>query len=397
MKILLVVPAIGAVYGGPSKVALELAEALGKQGISLDLVTTNANGASDLDVPLYTWVNSGSYRIQYFAHWHWKDYKISSSLTAWLFRHVTEYDLVHTNALFSYPILVTHWACQWHQVPYVMSPHGMLEPWALSYKAWKKKLYYTLLEKNALKKASAIQMLATSEAENTQHLNLSTPFVIVPNGIEPIDLENFPDSELFYQHFPTTKNKTLILFLGRIDPKKGLDLLATAFAKVHQQFPHTHLIVAGPDNVGFLPKVQQFFVDAGCLEAVTFTGMISGSLKYAALAAASVYVSPSYSEGFSLSILEGMAAGLPCVFTTGCNFPEAKIAQAAYVVEADSQQIADALIECLKHPQQMKAMGDRARKFILETYTWDRIASQLIKIYTAILQQKTVPISSSLL
>jgi glycosyltransferase involved in cell wall biosynthesis len=392
MKILLVVPAIGGIYGGPSKIALELAEALGNQGIALDLVTTNANGSTDLNVPLHTWICQGSYRIQYFPHWHWKDYKISLSLTKWLFKQVADYDLVHTIALFSYPILVTHWACQWHRVPYVMNPQGMLEPWALSYKAWKKRLYYTLLEKNALQKASAIQMLAKREAENAAPLDLSTPFIIIPNGINQADLENLPDADLFYQHFPDTQNKTLLLFLGRIDPKKGLDLLAPAFAALHQQFPETHLVIAGPDNVGFLPKVQQLFAEAGCLDAVTFTGMIQGSLKYAALTAASVYVAPSYSEGFSLSILEGMAAGLPCVFTTGCNFPEAKTAQVAHVVDADSQKIAAALTECLQHPQQTKMMGDRARQFIFEHYTWEQIAKQLIQTYTAILTQTTVPI-----
>ena len=390
MKILLVVPAIGGIYGGPSKIALELAEALGAQGIALDLVTTNANGTIDLNVPLQTWICQGSYRIQYFPHGHWKDYKISFSLTKWLFKHVADYDLVHTIALFSYPILVTHWACQWHRVPYIMNPQGMLEPWALSYKAWKKRLYYTLLEKPALQKASAIQMLAKQEAENTKPLNLSTPFVIVPNGINQTDLENLPDANLFYQHFPDTQNKTLLLFLGRIDPKKGLDLLAPAFASLHQQFPDTHLVIAGPDNVGFLPKVHQFFAEAGCLDAVTFTGMIQGSLKYAALTAASVYVAPSYSEGFSLSILEGMAAGLPCVFTTGCNFPEAEIAQVAHVVDVDSQKIAAALTECLQNPQQTKMMGDRARQFIFEHYTWEQIARRLIQIYTGILTQNTV-------
>ncbi|MEJ1934992.1 glycosyltransferase, partial [Nostoc sp. NIES-2111] len=215
--------------------------------------------------------------------------------------------------------------------------------------------------------------------------------VFVPNGVHRQDFELLAEAEVFYQQFPQTKNKTLILFLGRIDPKKGLDLLAPAFAKVHQQFPHTHLVVAGPDNIGFLAKAQNYFLQAGCFDAVTFTGMLNGSLKYAALSAASLYVAPSYSEGFSMSILEGMASGLPCIITTGCNFPEAAAAQAAHVVEISSNAIADALIDCLTEPEQAKAMGDRARAFIFNNYTWDRIAANLCKVYQAIIDKQPLP------
>jgi glycosyltransferase involved in cell wall biosynthesis len=208
---------------------------------------------------------------------------------------------------------------------------------------------------------------------------------IVPNGINFQDYENFGQPEVFYKAFPYIKDKTLILFLGRIDPKKGLDLLAPAFAKAHQSFPNIHLIIAGPDSINFLPQVKKFFADVGCLEAVTFTGMLKGSLKFAALAAASIYIAPSYSEGFSMSVLEGMASGLPCIITTGCNFPEAAEAKAANVVDIDAESIANALITCLQNPQEAKIMGDRARQLILEQYTWDKIAAKMIEIYQAIL------------
>jgi glycosyltransferase involved in cell wall biosynthesis len=385
MKILTVIPALGNVYGGPSKSVVELAQAIGNQGIEVDLITTNANGSNRLNVPLQSWIKEKSYRIQYFPYWAISDYKISFSLTKWLFQHVQDYDLVHTNAIFSYTILLAYWACRRSQIPYIITPRGMLEPWALSYKARKKRLYYALLEKPALNRANAIQMLAANEAQRTKVLNLNSPFVVVPNGVHRQDFEILPDPELFYQQFPETCGKSLILFLGRVDPKKGLDLLAKAFAHIYSQFPHTHLVVAGPDNVGFLPTARNYFAEAGCLDAVTFTGMLTGQLKYAALAAASIYVAPSYSEGFSMSVLEGMASGLPCVITTGCNFSEAAQAQAAYVVDVDAEAIINALMQCLQHPQQAKEMGDRARKFILENYTWDKIATKMIAIYQAIL------------
>jgi len=388
MNILTLVPALGTVYGGPSKSVIELAQAVGsQQDVSLDIVTTNANGSNKLDVPLNTWISEKYYRIKYFSYSKLNNYVFSWSLSKWLFQHIADYDLVHTNAIFSPINIPAYWACQQQQIPYLITPRGMLEPWALSYKARKKHFYYILLEKPALQKANVIQMLASSEAERVKHLNLKSPLVIVPNGIERQYFETLANSEIFYQQFPHTRNKTLILFLGRIDPKKGLDLLAKAFGQIHFQYPQTHLVVAGPDNIGFLPTAQNYFSKAGCLEAVTFTGMLTGSLKYAALAAANIYVAPSYSEGFSMSVLEGMASGLPCVITTGCNFPEAAKADAAYVVDINADDIAQALIEYLKAPKQAKEMGIRARQFVLENYTWDTIATKMIEVYTSIIDK----------
>jgi glycosyltransferase involved in cell wall biosynthesis len=381
MKILFVIPALGSVYGGPSKCVLDLAEALGRQGVDLDIVTTTANGVTRLNVPTQTWVKEKFYRIKYFSYWNFLDYKISFPLTNWLFHHVSDYDLVHTHAIFSYPTLPAHWACQLYQIPYVMTPHGMLEPWALSYKSGKKKLYFNLLEKPALQRASAIQMLASTEAVNVEQLGIKSPLVIVPNGIHQSDFQFLLDSEIFYQKFPETRHKKLILFLGRIDPQKGLDLLAIAFKKIHAQFPQTHLIIAGPDNIGFSPTAKSYFAEANCLDSVTFTGMITGSLKYTALALADLYVASSYSEGFSVSVLEGMASGLPCVITTACNFPEAKTEKVALVVDIDAAQIADALLWFLLNPEDAKEMGDRARQFIFKNYTWDNIANNMTNAY----------------
>ena len=392
MKILIVIPALGIVYGGPSKIVVEMAQALGSHGVSVDIVATNADGFKKVNAPIQTWIYEKYYRVQYFPYADWSDYKVSFALTKWLFLNVGNYDLVHTNAIFSYPVLPAHWACQLHQVPYIMTPHGMLEPWALAYKAWKKRLYYVLVEKTALQNANAIQITGSPEANSVKSLDIETPLTFVPNGIHCQDFETLPNPEIFYKKFPDTRNKTLIIFLGRLDPKKGLDLLATAFAKVHTQFPQTHLIIAGPDNIVFLPTTQGYFAQAGCLDAVTFTGMLTGTLKYAALAAASLYVAPSYSEGFSVSVLEGMASGLPCVITTGCNFPEAIEAQAAYAVNIDADEVANTLIQCLKNPQQAKAIGDRARKLVFEQYTWESIATKMIQVYTAILNKNSIPV-----
>lgn len=385
MNILLVAPYLALTYGGTSKSVRELATTIGNTGTNVDLVTTNANGKAKLDVPVNLWLSQETYRVRYFPCWNQEDFIISPALLSWLVRNLHRYDIVHTNTIFAPSISLTHWLCRLQNLPYIATPHGMLEPWALSYKTSKKRLYYHLIEKPLLTQAEAIQTLAHSEAKNLNALGYQQT-IVIPNGIHRQDFETLPSPEDFYQQFPETRHKTLILFLGRIDPKKGLDLLAPAFAQVRDRFWEAHLVVAGPDSIGFLPTVRTYFRKAGCLEAVTFTGMLGGSLKYAAFTAASIYVAPSYSEGFSMSILEGMASGLPCIFTTSCNFSEAAAANAAHVVDVNTNAIAEALMECFSQPREAQAMGDRAREFIFQNYTWDKMASRLIKVYTEIAQ-----------
>lgn len=386
MRILMVIPALGSVYGGPSKIVLELAESLGKLDVDVDIVATNANGSTTVDFPLNQWITQNHYRVQYFSYCDFLDYKLTWALTQWLFVNIPNYSLVHTHAIFSYPILAAYWICQVYKIPYIATPHGMLEPWALAYKSWKKEAYFSFLEKPSLQKASAIQMTASSEVKQIHKLRLNTKPIFVPNGIHWEDFASLPDPKILYHQFPETQNKTLILFLGRIDPKKGLDLLAPAFAQVHQNFSDTHLIIAGPDNTGFLPKAENYFIEAECRDSVTFTGMLTGDMKYSALSAASIYIAPSYSEGFSMSILEGMASGLPCIFTTACNFPEAKEAQVAKVVEVNQEEIVKALLWCLSHEEEAKEMGQRARRFILENYTWNKISIKLVEVYRSIIE-----------
>jgi len=390
MKILIINPYLGSSYGGVSKIIINQLQVLGNFDISIDVLTTNANCLEKLEVPLNKWIDYKTYRLQYFNCWYRNDFIVSPSLIKWLFQNVLDYDLVHAHTVFSPLISLSNIICQFHNVPYIMTPHGMLEPWALSYKSQKKQLYFNLFEKHILRKSRVIQASATDEANNLKSLGFEHS-VVIPNGIQRREFESLPHSDIFYEKYPHTRNKSLILFLGRIDPKKGLDLLAPAFARVHNRFPDTHLVVAGPDSIGFLPTVQKYFAKAECLDAVTFTGMLTGTLKLAALAAANFYVSPSYSEGFSISVLEGMASGLPCVITTGCNFPEAGKSQAAHVVDINTDAIATALIQCLSQPQAAIAMGLRAREFIFQNYTWERSAERLMQVYTAIVNKKPLP------
>lgn len=384
MKVLHIIDGIEQVSGGPSLIVVNLCEALLRQSVEAELVTTQDPFSS------YALVDFDAIKQQVRIFDRWKGrIAISFSLQSWLKDNIQQYDVVHIHGTFSYTTHIAATMARQAGIPYIVAPHGLLEPWSLRNKRLKKMLGMKLVVNGDLRSATALHATATPELQNLQQLGLKTPVALVPNGIDRTVFEQLPSPQIFYDQFPTTVGKQLVLFLARIDPKKGLDLLAPAFAKLRQVFPNTHLIVAGPDTIGFLPTVKQYFRDAQCLEAVTFTGNLAGESKFSALAAASVYVAPSYSEGFSISVLEGLAAGLPCVLTTGCNFPEAERANAAYTVDVHADAIAAGLIQCLKELQEGNRRGERARQFIFDYYTWDQAAAQLIQLYQHVVKQRT--------
>ncbi|MGB2925461.1 MAG: glycosyltransferase [Limnothrix sp.] len=380
----MIIPYIADVYGGPSRVAKALANSIGQQHMQqIDLISTVADGIEKLSVSKNTWLQEEGYRLQYFDCFHRNDLVISYSLMAWVYKHLKDYDVVHTHNIFSPMMSVVRWLCDRQNIPYITTPHGMLEPWALANKSSKKKLYYEWLEAKSLQRSGAIHTLNQQESDNIQALGFSR-LEILPNGIRQSEFEKLIDPEFFYQHFPETKDKDIILFLSRVDPKKGLDLLIPAFSSIRGQFPNSHLVIAGPDSVGFMPTVQSYLQAADCENAVTITGMLTGDLKQAALAAANVYALTSYSEGFSMSVLEGMAAGLPCMITTACNFPEAGEAGVAKVVDIEIESITEALTELLDDLPKAKAMGSAARDFVFQEYTWNKISAKLISVYKSL-------------
>jgi glycosyltransferase involved in cell wall biosynthesis len=387
MKILVVTPYCAPVYGGPSKSVDELVQGMASLGIEVDLITTVAGFSDPTTVSLNQWVHHDKYRTMYFKCWYQNDFIISVSLIQWLVKNISRYDIVQTHTIFAPLISFVQRICMVYRIPYVVNPHGMLEPWALSYKSWKKKPYLNHVEIPALRRAAIIRTLTSFESLQVKSLTLNKNVVVVPNGINFQHFADLPCPEIFFAEFPRTRNKINILFLGRIDPKKGLDLLAQSFSKVHAKFPQTHLIIAGSDNTGsFLSKAQKFFEDQNCLNSVTFTGLLSGKLKYSVLAAANLYVAPSYSEGFSISVLEGMAAGLPCIITKGCNFPEAESYRAACIIDSNADALTDALMKYLSTPEMAKIMGERARHFVFKNYTWEECARKMIQVSTEFLE-----------
>lgn len=263
--------------------------------------------------------------------------------------------------------------------PYVISAHGMLEPWALANKRWKKSVYMALVERTNLRSATCLHALTQAEALDYRRLGLTNPIVVIPNGVQ---IPERVSSSLFLNNFPELAGKRLILFLGRIHFKKGLDILCQAWAGIEAKWPDAQLVLAGPDFENTQPQIEQLVSQLSLQSRVTFTGMLDTDLKWSALAAADCFVLPSYSEGLSVSVLEAMGMGVPVVITENCNLPEVAEHECGWVIKPNARELEVALDDFLRAPSASLAqIASRGRRLVSNRYSWNVIGRQMTNVY----------------
>jgi len=297
-----------------------------------------------------------------------------------LIRQIAASDFIHLHGVWEPLLRVSANIAIDHQTPYAITPHGMLNPWSLNQKPWKKKLALKLGYHRMLQQAAFLHLLNAGEQQALQPLKLSSPIQVIPNGISPDEFESLPSKGTFRQEHPTLGDHPFILFLSRLHIKKGLDYLAQAFSQLATNLPNVHLVVAGPDFGGqqaFETDIQNM----GLTDRVHLTGPIYGQAKLAALVDAACFCLPSRDEGFSIAITEALACRLPVVISQGCHFPQVAQANAGQVVPLDYHAIAAALERILADPNLQQSMGNAGRTFVYEHFTWPKIAQQTITAY----------------
>ena len=265
--------------------------------------------------------------------------------------------------------------------PYLIAAHGMADPWALRQKRLKKWLYAALIERKNLKHAACLHALTRPELGHLRAMAPGTPVALVPNGVDPEPFQTLPPRSDLEREHPELRGKFVVLFFGRVHKKKGLDLLAPALAGVAADHPNLHVLVAGIDDGALRP----FLAEADALGQggrVTYMGHVSGGQAMRVWGAADAFVLPSHSEGFSMAVLEALAAGLPALVTDACHFPELEARDAGLVVRPTVPGIAAGLRGLLERsPAQRRAMGRRGRDLVAQGYTWERQARRLAEVY----------------
>ena len=246
---------------------------------------------------------------------------------------------------------------------------------------WKKWVYLALVELRNLRRASCLHALSRPEISHLRKLAPWPPICFIPNGVDLAPFNSLPARRALEVECPELVGKFILLFFGRLHAKKGLDLLAQAMGEVAPTRKELHLLIAGTDD-GALSPFRDQIAELGLTRRITYLGHLAGEQARRAWAAADAFVLPSYSEGFSMAILEAMACRLPCLITTACHFPEAASAGAAIVTSPDSTAVTQGLRDLLERTgAERLQLGENARRLVEAEYTWDRQAERLAAVY----------------
>ena len=379
VRVLHIIQTLDPAAGGPPYVATRLAAAQADLGHEVHLLCygarideqSDAGGDGEPGANLI-----GHHTIVPPSHWE--------RLTALGARRelrsiIPGFDVVHLHEMW-HPLLWRSSRVAWEaRVPYAVTPHGMLDPWSLRQKAWKKRLALTMGWRRALDRAAFLHVLNADEGRLLEPLGLACRVETIPNGVGVNELGSAAAEDFFQTAYGFPGQRT-VLFLGRLHTKKGLDYLGTAFEILHRSLSDVHLVVAGPDEgarEGFARQIARAGLDA-CVHLV---GPLYGQRKCAALRSASCFCLPSRQEGFSIAILEAMACRLPVIISDACHFPEVAQCGAGHVVALDPHEIAVALRSVLEDRETRRRMGDAGNQLVLSRYTWPKIAERCVRAY----------------
>ncbi len=395
MRVLHVIPSVAPVRGGPSQAILAMVKALRERSIDAEIATTNDNGPSLLNVPLCQRTEYKQVPIWFFPRFSpavasLREFAFSSQLTAWLLQNVTEYDILHIHAIFSYPSTVAMAIARLKNIPYIVRPLGQLCEWSLQQSTQKKQVYLNLIERANLQHSYALHFTSGQEQQEVSRLCLKSQNFVLPHGLS-ISASVPAAHQRLRQLLQVPENEPVILFMSRLHIKKGLDYLIRALGRLTQQ--RFTFVLVGSGSPAYEAEVDALLVSAGIRDRTYRPGFIKDSeTKKLFLEGSDIFALTSHSENFGVAVLEAMAAGLPVVVTPGVALASVvKKHQIGYVPELNVSAIASALEHCLNNLQEAKEMGEHARQLILEKYTWDRIASNLVEVYTAILKQEPLP------
>ncbi|MFM6311967.1 MAG: glycosyltransferase [Dolichospermum sp.] len=397
MKVLHVIPSVSPVRGGPSQAVLEMVKVLRETGIDTEIATTNDHGTELLNVPLRKRTDYQQVPVWFFSRFSppisaIREFRFSYDFTIWLWQNIHNYELLHIHTIFCYTSTMAMIIAQWKKVPYIVRPCGMLCEWSLQQKKLKKELYLSLIEKTNLNHSISIHFTSISEQQEAAPLNLASANFIIPHGLTIPN--TIPDAnQRLRQHFNLPLDQPIILFLSRLHPKKGLDYLIPALGKLSDY--RFAFIIAGSGDPEYETEVKTLVKTHGIEQETHFTGFVKGEIKDLLIQGSDIFALTSYSENFGISVLEALGAGLPVLVTPGVALSDIiQQNQIGYVTELDVDAISTTIQRFLDNHKLAEKMGAsygslryRARQFILDNYTWDKIALKMVSVYEDIISR----------
>jgi glycosyltransferase involved in cell wall biosynthesis len=367
-------------FGGTVITGIALARELSRQGHKVFTLATDARCQSEQQVPVSVDTVWEGVQVRYCKKYGPTPPFWSPELKRQVRLRAAAYEMALIRSCWIYVGVAASRECRKAGLPYLAYPEGSLDPWTLRYSRFKKRLWWRLRERSYFQGAAAIIALTRAEREHIRNMGLTNRIEVIPNGINLSDLEvALPRQEIEAQ-WGELKGKRWLLFLGRLHPKKGLDLLLPAFAQIAREFPDHVLVIAGPDEGGYAKSVEKMVADLNLAERVLLTGPVYGPTKIGLLKLAKVFVLTSYSEGQPMAVLEALGCGTPALLTEPCNVPEVAEAGAGLVVPLSVEAISRSLEEILRDEGARREMGRNGCTLVTSRFTWDKVARQTIAL-----------------
>ncbi|MEA2495164.1 MAG: hypothetical protein QOJ29_3075 [Thermoleophilaceae bacterium] len=392
-----VIAGIAARNGGPGVNVVDSVPHLARAGVELTIATTDAaepasarslGRLTDADFP----EGADKSRILVYPLGRLRRIGFSAPLYRGVRAKVADYDVVRVHGVYLFSQFAAAHLARRNGIPYVVSPHGMLDPY-LREKGRPQKLVMDLLwQRRALERANAIHVMTAEEGRLISDIAPDVPRRVVPNGIDTSRFSAIrTGGEKFRARHLDGHEGPLLVFLSRISHKKGLDLLIRAFARCSGDVPDARLAIVGPDDEVLTPNLEQLARECGVERRIAFTGPLFGEERDQALAAADAWVLPSYTENFGIAVAEALASGLPVVISTAVNIaPDARDANAALVCDLDPEAFAEAIRKVLTDAALRQELGDRARSFA-RRYDWSVVAPAMRALFEEIADLGRVP------
>jgi len=371
-----IVPSISNESSGPSYSVVRLCESLIELEQDVTLVTLDGthNNSSLMFHQSFPY-GLGPYRLGR-----------SPAMARWLKEQALsgKIELLHNHSLWMMPNVYPGKIAKNHNIPLVVSPRGTLSEWAMSSGSNIKSVFWPLFQKTVLESTTCFHATAHSEYEDIRRLGFKQPVAIIPNGID------IP-SQKVDALLQTPKEYRTLLFLGRIHPKKGVDILLKAWAAVSSQFPGWRLQVVGPDNNGHLAEMQSLSSRLG-LKQIEFLGPLLGESKMLAYQQADLFVLPTHSENFGMTVAEALASGTPAIVSKGAPWEGINAQSAGWWIDKGVDPLVACLQEALSSSsERLSAMGQNGRDWMISDYSWDEIARKLNCTYRWIMGEESKP------
>ncbi|MFN2158568.1 MAG: glycosyltransferase [Anaerolineales bacterium] len=382
--------------GGPVMSVSGAAEELVSRGHKVVVYTSNSNLDKKLDVPINQPVSVNGVEIWYFDVKKVKPntllyFNIFTKSVGFLYtpqiisvldHHIFGFDLIHTQMPFVYPTLVAGRKAIKVAKPLFYQHRAVFSPGYLRYRKLLKQIYISLFEKPIMRRANILIALTPADISCYRDLGLKQTIRVVPNGVNLADYDQsvkgkFESTELN----ALNDDKTVILFLSRFHPVKGMDILLNAFIKISGLYSDSILVFAGPDQHGLRDQLSAKARSVGLGDRVIFPGFISGDQKRNLLTRADLFCLPSAAEGFSIAILEALASATPVLITPECNFHEILTHEAGWIAERDVGEWVKFLSQILENKSKLKSIGKNGFNLVKSSYTWDNVVNKLESVY----------------